>query len=45
MNAAVLAVEILATSDEKLAARLRDYKAELAQAVAEKSEKVKREFR
>ena len=45
VNAAVLAVEILATSDEKLAARLRDYKAELAQAVAEKSEKVKREFR
>ncbi len=44
VNAAVLAVEILATSDAKLAARLRDYKAELARTVADKSEKVKREF-
>jgi len=45
VNAAVLAVEILATGDKGLSARLADYKAELARAVAEKSEKVKREFR
>lgn len=44
VNAAVLAVEILATGDAKLAAKLRDYKAELARAVAKKSQKVKREF-
>ena len=45
VNAAVLAVEILATGDGRLSARLADYKAELARAVEEKSEKVKREFR
>jgi len=45
VNAAVLAVEILATGDGRLSARLADYKAELARAVAEKSEKVKREYR
>jgi phosphoribosylaminoimidazole carboxylase PurE protein len=44
VNAAVLAVQILATGDAKLAARLAGYKAELARAVADKSEKVKREF-
>ncbi len=45
VNAAVLAVQILSTSDPKLAARLTEYKAELARAIAAKSEKVKKEFR
>src|SRR5438093_12956033 len=45
VNAAVLAVEILATGDARLSARLADYKAELARAVAGKSERVKRGFR
>jgi phosphoribosylaminoimidazole carboxylase PurE protein len=44
INAAVFAVEIIATSDAALAAKLREYKEQLARAVAEKSEKVKREF-
>jgi 5-(carboxyamino)imidazole ribonucleotide mutase len=44
VNAAVFAVEIIATSDAALAAKLREYKEQLARAVAEKSEKVKREF-
>lgn len=44
INAAVLAAEIIATSDGELATRLVDYKARLAQSVAEKSERVKREF-
>lgn len=44
INAAVFAVEILATCDAALAARLREYKEQLARTVAEKAEKVRREF-
>ncbi len=36
-NAAVLAAQILALSDEKLSRRLKQYKAEMAQAVEEKA--------
>jgi 5-(carboxyamino)imidazole ribonucleotide mutase len=43
-NAALFAVEILALSDSALAARLAEYKKDLARGVAEKSAKVKREF-
>ena len=45
INAALLAVEILATSDAALAAKLAAHKEELARGVAEKSAKVKREFK
>jgi phosphoribosylaminoimidazole carboxylase PurE protein len=45
VNAAIFAVEILAISDAALAKKLAEYKEELARAVAEKSAKVKREFR
>lgn len=45
VNAAIFAVEILATSDAALAKKLAAHKEELARAVAEKSAKVKREFR
>ena len=45
VNAAIFAVEILATSDAALAKKLAGYKEELATAVAEKSAKVKRQFR
>jgi 5-(carboxyamino)imidazole ribonucleotide mutase len=44
INAALFAVEILATSDAGLAAKLAAHKEELARGVAEKSAKVKREF-
>ena len=44
VNAAVLAVQILATADSTLAAKLVEYKKELARRVLEKSEKVKAEF-
>jgi 5-(carboxyamino)imidazole ribonucleotide mutase len=44
INAAIFAVEILATSDAALAQKLAAYKQELARGVAEKSAKVKREF-
>ena len=44
VNAAVLAVEIIATSDAAMAKKLIEYKKELARKVIEKSEKVKREF-
>lgn len=44
VNAAIFAVEILATSDTALAKKLAEYKEELARSVAEKSAKVKREF-
>lgn len=44
INAAIFAIEILATADPSLAAQLASYKEELALSVAEKSEKVKREF-
>ena len=44
INAAIYAAEIIATSDGELAQRLAAYKEELARSVAEKSEKVRREF-
>ena len=44
VNAAVLAVQILATADSTLAAKLVECKKELARRVLEKSEKVKAEF-
>jgi phosphoribosylaminoimidazole carboxylase PurE protein len=44
INAAIFAAEIIATSDLELAKKLAAYKEELARSVAEKSEKVKREF-
>jgi phosphoribosylcarboxyaminoimidazole (NCAIR) mutase len=44
INAAILAVEILATSDAALAKKLADYKQELARSVAAKAAKVKRGF-
>lgn len=43
-NAAILAVQIMGTSDAALAEKLAAYKKELAQKVLDKSEKVKREF-
>jgi phosphoribosylaminoimidazole carboxylase PurE protein len=45
INAAILAVEILAASDVALAKKLADYKDELARALAAKSAQVKRGFR
>ena len=45
INAAILAVEIIAGADAQLARRLVDYKKELTLRVIEKSEKVKREFK
>jgi 5-(carboxyamino)imidazole ribonucleotide mutase len=45
INAAILAVEILSTSDAALANELADYKEELARAVTAKSAKVKRGLR
>jgi len=45
INAAIFAVEIIATSDPELAKKLAEYKEQLARSVAEKSEKVKREFK
>ena len=44
VNAAVLAVQIIATSDSAMARKLVEYKKELARGVMEKSEQVKREF-
>jgi phosphoribosylaminoimidazole carboxylase PurE protein len=44
INAAILAVEIIASADTGLAQKLVDYKRELTRRVIEKSEKVKREF-
>jgi len=44
VNAAIFAVEILATSDATLAKKLAAHKEQLARSVAEKSAKVKREF-
>ena len=44
INAAIYAIEIIATADAELAQKLGAYKEELARTVAEKSEKVKREF-
>jgi 5-(carboxyamino)imidazole ribonucleotide mutase len=45
VNAAVLAVEILATSNPDLAKKLVAYKQELARKVSEKDEKAHREFK
>ena len=45
INAAIFAAAIIATSDSELAKKLVEYKEQLARSVAEKSEKVKREFR
>ncbi len=45
VNAAIFAVEIIATSDAEYARKLVDHKEQLARSVAEKSEKVKREFK
>lgn len=44
INAAIFAVEIIATSDAELATKLTEYKEQLARSVAEKSEKLKRDF-
>jgi 5-(carboxyamino)imidazole ribonucleotide mutase len=44
VNAAILAVEILAISDTALASKLARHKGDLARSVAEKSVKVKRQF-
>ena len=44
VNAAIFAAEIIATADAELAERLRSYKEKLARGVAEKSEKLKKEF-
>lgn len=44
VNAAILAAEIIATSDPALAKKLAEHKEQLARSVSEKSEKVKREF-
>lgn len=43
-NAGIFVAEILASSDPKLAARLKAYKEELARAVGEKSARVKQQF-
>jgi phosphoribosylaminoimidazole carboxylase PurE protein len=45
INAAIFAVEILAASDPDLAKKMAEHKEKLARSVAEKSEKVKREFK
>jgi phosphoribosylaminoimidazole carboxylase PurE protein len=44
VNAAIYAAEIIGTSDPEVANSLANHKAELARVVAEKSEKLKREF-
>jgi phosphoribosylaminoimidazole carboxylase PurE protein len=44
VNAAILAVQVLATSDPELSRKLLEHKEQLSRSVAEKSAKVKREF-
>ena len=44
INAAILAVEVLALTDEELAQKLLNYKASLETSVAEKSKKVSAEI-
>lgn len=44
MNAGIYAAQILATADQAIAQRLREYKKELDSSVAEKSERLKREI-
>ncbi|MBN1764979.1 MAG: 5-(carboxyamino)imidazole ribonucleotide mutase [Sedimentisphaerales bacterium] len=43
-NAALLAIQILALNDQKLAERLRDYKAGMAEKVKQKNQKLQREL-
>ncbi len=45
VNAAIFAAQIIGVSDAKVAAALAKFKEDLARNVAEKSEKVKREFK
>lgn len=45
VNAAIFAAEIIGTSDSRVEAALASHKADLARSVAEKSEKLKREFK
>jgi len=44
INAAIFAVEIIATADAEMAQKLAAHKEDLVRSVAEKSEKLKREF-
>jgi phosphoribosylaminoimidazole carboxylase PurE protein len=44
INASIFAAQIIATSDPGIAQKLVEYKEQLARTVAEKSERVKREF-
>ncbi len=44
MNAALFTMAIIATSEPDLAKKLVEHKEQLARSVAEKSEKIKREF-
>ena len=44
INAAIFAVEIIATADKEMAQKLTAHKEQLVRSVAEKSEKLKREF-
>ncbi len=44
LNAGIFAAQVIATADPALARRLREHKDKLARSVAEKSEKMKREF-
>jgi phosphoribosylaminoimidazole carboxylase PurE protein len=44
VNAAILAVQILATSDPELARKLTEYKESLARSVIEKSQEVREQF-
>jgi phosphoribosylcarboxyaminoimidazole (NCAIR) mutase len=44
INAAIFAVEIIATADPEMAQKLIAHKEQLVRSVAEKSEKLKREF-
>jgi len=44
INAAIFAVEIIATADSEMAQKLAAHKEQLVRSVAEKSEKLKREF-
>jgi len=44
-NAGILAAQILATADERLAARLKENRAAMAERVAEKSKKIEKSTR
>ncbi|MHB8655057.1 MAG: 5-(carboxyamino)imidazole ribonucleotide mutase [Terriglobia bacterium] len=44
INAAIFAVEIIATANAEMAQKLAEHKEQLIRSVAEKSEKLKREF-